>query len=150
MSTKRKILEVVNKIALAKSVKAINQIDAYDNENVIHKMTDELVELHAEYRRKQNTPITRELLEKNGFEVAVPRVSLPFRSWRLKANRAFWFDEYVEDRNYLDDGEFGLVKKGSFLLRFASKRVEMKTVADIEDAIELCGIDNILKLTDEP
>ncbi len=150
MSTKRKILEVVNKIAMAKSVKAINQIDAYDNENVIHKMTDELVELHAEYRRKQNTPITRELLEKNGFEVDVSRVMLPFKTWRLKANRAFCFDEYEEDRRYLYYGELVLVKKGIFMLRFANKRVDMKTVADIEDALELCGIDNILKLTDEP
>lgn len=146
MSTKRKILEVVNKIAMAKSVKAINQIDAYDKDNVIRKMTDELVGLYAELARKQNTPITRELLEKNGFEVAVPRVTLPFKTWRLEANRAFWFDEYEEDRNYLDDGEFGFVKKGSFLLRFANNRVDLKTAADIEDALELCGIDKAIEV----
>lgn len=146
MGTKRKILEVVNKIVLEKTSKAINQIDAYENESVIRKMTDELVGLYAELARKQNTPITRELLEKNGFEVAVPRFMFPLKTWRLKANRAFWFDEYEEDRNCLDDGEFGFVKKGSFLFRFANKMVEVKTVADLEDTLELCGIDKKIEV----
>lgn len=142
------MLEVIKKISLAnkESKKAFNQMAAYETDQQIKKLIDELVVLHEELERKQNTPITHELLEKNGFEVAISRAILPFKTWRLKANPAFWFDEYEEDRNYLDDGEFGLVKKGAFLLWFANKRVDINTAADIEDVLTLCGIHKALSI----
>ena len=96
--------------------------------------------------KKQYAPITKDLLEKNGFEVLTPAVALPFKTWRLKDHPNFWFDEYVKDRDYNDDGTFGLVKKGSYLISFASTRTDLKTVADLEDALDLCGIDKEIEI----
>ena len=59
-------------------------------------------------------------------------VRFPFITWKLEAHPNFWFDEYKEDRKYLDDGTFGLVKKGSYLLELASTRTDIKTVADLK------------------
>ena len=98
------------------------------------------------YMLKQKTPITKELLAKNGFEVLTPRVALPFQTWRIKENHNFWFDEYEEDRNYLDDVNFGKVDKGAFLIHLTSVRAELKTVADLEDALDLCGIDKDIEI----
>ena len=41
------------------------------------------------------------------------------RTWRTTD---FWIGEYTEDQDYLDDGKFGLVKKGTFLLRVVNKK----------------------------
>lgn len=63
-------------------------------------------------------------------------IELPFKTWRLKKTPNFWIGEYTEDLDYLDDGKFGLVKKGTFLLRVANKKVVFKSVSDLEDAME--------------
>ena len=151
MTTKDEMFKVISKIALAKKElkKAYNQIAAYEYDQDIKKLEDELIALNKVYEHKRATLITPSFLESNGFEVAIPRVSLPFRTWRLKDNTAFWFDEYEEDREYLDDGEFGLVKKGTFLLRFANKRVQLETASDLEDALSLCGIDISIQVKEE-
>ena len=96
--------------------------------------------------KKEETEITKELLEINDFEELSQTINLPFKTWRLKETPNFWIDEYTEDRDYLDDGEFGLVKKGTFLLRVANKKVVLKSVADLEDAMDLCGITKNMKL----
>lgn len=51
MATNDKMLEIIKKIALAKkeSKKAINQMAAYDYEQDIKKLTDELVALYEEH-----------------------------------------------------------------------------------------------------
>lgn len=150
MSTKKQILDVVKQIADIKTrqIKTFSQLNAKVNEIVqdLPKLTKELAKLYEELERKKNTPITKELLEKNGFEVLTPRVVLPFQTWRLKENPNFWFDEYEEDRNYLDDGNFGKVDKGTFLIHLTSVRTDLKTVADLEDALDLCGIDKEIEI----
>lgn len=148
MNTKKKLIEVVKKIAdIEKEEKmAFNQINAYEIAQDKPKLTKELAKLYEELERKKNTPIIKELLEKNGFEVLTPRVVLPFQTWRLKENPNFWFDEYEEDRNYLDDGNFGKVDKGTFLIHLTSVRTDLKTVADLEDALDLCGIDKEIEI----
>lgn len=145
MSTKKKLIELVGKIAsIEKEEKsAFSQINAYEIAQDKPKLLKELSKLYEELERKKNTPITKGLLAKNGFEVLTPRVALPFQTWRLKENLNFWFDEYVEDRIYLDDGNFGKVDKGAFLIHLTSVRTDLKTVADLEDALDLCGIKDI-------
>lgn len=128
MSTKRKILEVVNKIALEKTAKAINQIDAYGKESVILKMTDELVGLYNELARKQNTPITRELLEKNGFiryEEYDRESCYPFEKYRFGLLEVIAIDD-----EFMIEGTF----------------IKVKTVANLDDALELCGIDKEIEV----
>lgn len=142
MSTKKKLIEATKRISLSvpyttKSRQVVKNV---------MEVVDDIAKLQAELYLKENIPITKELLEKNGFEVLAPRVALPFNTWSIIDNKNFWFDEYKEDRNYLDDGTFGLVKKGTYLIRFSSTLTELKTVADLEDALDLCGIDKEIEI----
>ena len=60
-------------------------------------------------------------------------IELSFKTLRLKETPNFWIDEYTEDRDYLDGGKFGLVKKGTLV---ENKKVVLKSIADLKDAME--------------
>lgn len=74
MTTKGEMFKVISKIALAKkeSKKSYNQIAAYEYDQDIKKLEDELIALNKVYEHKRATLITPSFLESNGFEVATP------------------------------------------------------------------------------
>lgn len=69
MSTKKRLLEVVKKISdIDKAERtAFSQINAYEITQDLPKLEKELVSVYEELVRKQNTPITNDLLLSNGI-----------------------------------------------------------------------------------
>lgn len=132
MSTKKKLVELVGKIAgIEKEEKmAFNQINAYEIAQDKPKLLKELSKLYEELERKKKTPITAELLEKNGAKY-----------------------ERVENDDDCSPYHFYDFQLSPLLLErigedffIEGTDIELKSVADLEDALDLCGIDKDIEL----
>lgn len=132
MSTKKKLVELVGKIAgiEKEEKKAFSQINAYEIAQDKPKLLKELSKLYEELERKKKTPITEELLEKNGSKYVrvendddcYPYHFYDFQLSPLLLER-IGEDFFIEGTN-----------------------IELKTVADLEDAFDLCDIDKEIKI----
>lgn len=123
MSTKKKLIELVGKIAAIEKEekKAFSQINAYEIAQDKPKLLKELSKLYAELERKKNTPITKELLLRNGFK------EYPYGQFEYK-------EGYVEFDIEWDRG-------GCYWCDTV-----LRNVADLEDALALCGIDKDIEI----
>lgn len=131
MSTKKKLIELVGKIAgIEKEERsAFSQINAYEIAQDKPKLLKELSKLYEELQRKKNTPITKELLEKNGAKyerVENDDDCSPYHFYRFQFPLLL---ERVGEDFFIDGTD-----------------IELKTVADLEDAMDLCGIDKDIEL----
>ena len=125
MSTKKKLIELVGKIAAIEKEErsAFSQINAYEIAQDKLKLLNELSKLYEELERKKKTPITKEMLEKNGYE----------------CHPSLYLDEYVlatrhvlfHDRN---------------CDRWQIHNLQLITIADLEAAFDLCSIDKDIEL----
>ena len=131
MSIKKRLVELVEKIASIEKEErsAFNQINAYEIAQDKPKLLKELSKLYEELERKKKTPITAELLEKNGSKyerVENDDDGSPYHFYR------FQFPLLLErlGEDFFIDGT----------------DIELKTVADLEDALDLCGIDKDIEI----
>lgn len=124
MSTKKKLIELVEKIvSIEKEEKmAFNQINAYEIAQDKPKLTKELAKLYEELERKQNTKISKIILYKNDFEK-----NFRFGTFECKGRRD----------NFILEWDYGGCYWCDTVLR---------NVADLEDALDLCGIDKEIEI----
>ena len=131
MSTKNRLLSVVKQIAEIKQQEkiAFNQINAYEIAQDIPKLKKELAQIYEELERKQNTSLSHELLVKNGF--------------RCEKSRVYDGRSHYE---FYHLGSQVMIARKSECFYIASPDLELRTVADLEDAIALCGIDKDIEI----
>lgn len=125
MSTKKKLIELVGKIAAIEKEErsAFSQINAYEIAQDKPKLLKELSKLYEELERKKKTPITAELLEKNGYE----------------CHLSLYLDEYVLATRHV-------LFHGRNCDRWQIHNLQLITIADLEDALDLCSIDKEIEL----
>ena len=132
MSTQKQLIEYAKKQneCVKNYFTTLSYNDALTKLRECHNQYNSLEEL---YEHKKNTPVTKEILEKNGFEF-----NMPFQAtyWLTDRSRIeFWF--YANGHKGID-----VVLNGEGRI-FNVYKSEL-TVADLEDALELCGIDKEL------
>lgn len=123
MSTKKKLVELVGKIAAIEKEekKAFSQINAYEIAQDKPKLLKELSKLYGKLERKQNTPITKELLFRNGFK------EYPYGLFEYKEDSVEFDIEWDRGGCYWYD-------------------TVLRNVADLEDALDLYSIDKEIEL----
>ena len=123
MSTKKKLIELVGKIAAIEKEErsAFSQINAYEIAQDKPKLLKELPKLYEDFERKRKTPISKDILLKNMFEI-------------------YQIGIYEYD-NGTDGFTLEYDRCGCYWCDTA-----LHNVADLEDAMDLCGIDKDIEL----
>ena len=130
MSTKKRLLEVVNQIADINKAErtAFSQINAYEIAQDIPKLTRELSMIYEELERKKKTSITDALFLRNGFE-----------------HEEVSSSHFGLTIHFYNFGAFEVYRHGNAIF-LADTNIELRTVAELENALDLCGIDKDIEI----
>lgn len=125
MITEEKMLEVIKKIAKAKEVykKAINQIAAYEHEQEIRKLTDELVSLYDALECRSAVQVAKTMKERakeyclNNYDLPISRTHHAFMGYIDGATEQHRIDidkavEWINAnwRKYIDTDADGMIR----------------------------------------
>ncbi len=152
MSTKKKLIETVKKLPLfiPYTIKSGNAIkNVIDYTEYYRTTVDNIAKLQTELFLKQNTQVTKKLLIKNGFQWGLTSDEQDQEAlMNMSFEKGYVYDdaEIMVKFQELDGELCGImyaINKDGYC---SSIMANLNTVADLEDALDLCGIDKEIEL----